>query len=76
MNAPVWIWVLYMTITPQGINHQYIDAYGSWDKCNAVIEQMRKSGAVNSETAAVDCTDRQPRDGEREYFVPRNASPR
>jgi hypothetical protein len=64
-------WVLYVTVTPIGTDYKYTQEFGSREKCNAVVEQIRSSNGMDWTRSTVDCTDIQPPAGVFEYIVPR-----
>jgi hypothetical protein len=68
-TAATTFWVIYLTLTPSGIKYQYMQEFGSLDKCSAMVEMMRASKAIDARHG-VDCTNVQPEHGRFEFVKP------
>lgn len=63
-------WVLLMTIQPGGIEYTYLQGFASYNTCNALVEKMRASTAIDWDVSGVDCTNVPPPEEGPHFFKP------
>jgi hypothetical protein len=64
-------WLVFITLTPNGTQYQYLQEFGSSQKCNEVVSTIRQSDGIDWYQYGARCMDDKPPAGVYEFFIPR-----